>query len=212
MFSCRLAQSASRHYYSAVLVTHYRNQNLLSWWRYELADVNTGFVHFNGQLFLAVGYSYAGALAHWRGSKFVGCPVLFDVHGGRCRLADAEAFEHRATRATYRGKVPQRVLCVIAAKGFTKESFNYARSRRMLTVDFRQLFGDEALEVMVLVEELLGKWNGGENTDNNLRDLGQITTLLEQLKTNPIVVTIRSIAFEAFACSVIQAPATKTAV
>jgi hypothetical protein len=96
-------------------------------------------------------------------------------------------------------------LGVIAAKGFTKEAFDYARHQRMLTVDFRQLFGDQALEVMILVEELLGRLDFGTETATSLRDLGQITTLLEQLKTNPIVVTIRSIAFEAFVCSVIQA-------
>jgi hypothetical protein len=180
-------------------------QNLLSWHRYELADVDTGFVQFNGQLFTAVGYSYAGALADLRDGKAVGCPVLFDVHAGRCRLPDAEAFAHRVTRATRRGKVAQRVLGVIAAKGFTKEAFDYARQQRMLTVDFRQLFGDQALEVMILVEELLGRLGLSADAETSLRDLGQITTLLEQLKSNPIVVTIRSIAFEALACSVIQA-------
>ena len=188
-----------------MLVTHYRQQNLLSWQRFEIADIDTGFVHFNGQLFSAVGYSYAGALAEWRDGKAVGCPALFDVHAGRCRLPDAEAFAQRVTRATHRGKAPQRVLGIIAAKGFTKEAFDYARNQRMLTVDFRQLFGDQALEVMILVEELLGRLNFGADTATSPRDLGQITTLLEQLKSNPIVVTIRSIAFEAFVCSVIQA-------
>jgi hypothetical protein len=130
---------------------------------------------------------------------------VFDVHAGFCRLPEAEAFAHRLKRATHRGRTPQRVVGVVAARGFTREAFAYARNQRMLTVDFRQLFGDQALDVMILVEELLGRLGFGTDMATSLRDLGQITTLLDQLKTNPIVVTIRSIAFEAFACSVIQA-------
>src|SRR5204862_357608 len=83
------------------LFTRYQHQYFLSWQLYAVADVDTAFVPFNGQLFSAVGYSYAGALAEWRDGKAVGCPVLFDVHSGRCRLADAEACAHRIKRATY---------------------------------------------------------------------------------------------------------------
>jgi hypothetical protein len=57
----------------------------------------------------------------------------------------------------------------------------------------------------VLVEDLLGRLNVETGTRASLRDLGQITALLEELKANPIVITIRSIAFEAFVCAVIQA-------
>jgi hypothetical protein len=204
-FNSRLAQQRVETLLARVLVTHYRQQNLLSWNRYELADVHFGFVPFNGQPFTALGYSYAGSLATVKDGKTVGCPVLFDVHAGRCRLFDAEAFGQRIKRATHRGQVAQRVMGVIAAKGFSKEAFEYARKQRMLTVDFRQLFGDQALEVMVLVEDLLGRLNVQAETGTSLRDLGQITALLEELKANPIVITIRSIAFEAFVCAVIQA-------
>src|ERR1700733_374034 len=204
-FIRRLAQQRVEALLARVLVTHYRQQNLLTWHRYELADIETGFVHFNGQLFSAVGYSYAGALAVWKEGKTVGCPVLFDVHAGRCHLHDAQAFAHRIERATHRGKGQQRVLGVIAAKGFSKEAFDCARRHRMLTIDLRQLFGEEALEVMILVEKLLGRLDTDPDTATSLRDLGQITSLLDQLKANPIVVTIRSLTFEAFTCSVIQA-------
>jgi hypothetical protein len=187
-----------------LLVNGFRKQNVMTWNRYELPSLETGFTEFSHQLFTAYGYSYLGPLVrHDHGAKQKPCPVLLDVHAGRCRESDVESFVQRIGRVEYRPKSRMPCLGIIAAKEFTDTAWKSAKRAGLMTINLRQMFGDEALQAMVLVEELLGGVsNGAMNQDEGLQEF---TSLLKALKANPVVVTIRSLAFEALAVMIIQA-------
>lgn len=85
---------------------------------------------------------------------------------------------------------------MIGAREFEPKGWDLARSQGLIAVNFRQAFGDDALEAMSYIEEIV----------ENVRDdssyarrggLDRLTEMLAELKSNPIVVAIRSIGFEA---------------
>jgi hypothetical protein len=153
-----------------IVLNQLRQQNVLTWNRYSVASVETGFTEYNGQLFTATGYSFLDPLVRWQEERPRSCPVFFEVYAGKC-----------------------------GAQG------SLARSERLMTINLRQAFGDEALDVMVKVEELLGQLSAGVSFATTSAELGEITSMLKELHANPVVVSIRSVALEAFACCAIQA-------
>ena len=146
-----------------------------------------------------MGYSLLDPLARWTGGpKPTACPVVFDVHTERCELADVRAFVDRIGRATRRADAKLPCLGVIASRDFTPEAWSEARKYRLATVNFRQLFGQAALEAVAESERLLAA------ADPTKADTGYLAGLLDDLKGNPVVVQIRSIAFEVVAALALQ--------
>jgi hypothetical protein len=188
-----------------ILIDQFRQQNILTWNGCSVASVEAGFVEFNGQLFTATGYSFLDPLVRWREARPRSCPVLFDVYAGKCGPHDVAGFLQRMKRAMHRGNSRCPALGVIAAKGFHRDAWSLARHERLITIDFRQAFGEEVLEVMVKVEELLGQLKAGADFAATDAELGEITSMLKELHANPVVVSIRSVALEAFTCCAIQA-------
>jgi hypothetical protein len=182
-----------------VLAERFRRQNMFAWNRVEFPDSEMPFTTFNNQVFSAFGFSYLSPLVRWKADKGKPslCPVLIDVYHGLCLPSQVESFLRRIERATVRGKSRMPCLGIIAAKDFDREAWSAARSKGLMTVSFRQLFGEEALEAMAAVEELLhgltreARAAGGEGQFLRFADL------LKELKTNPVVTTLRSIGFEA---------------
>jgi hypothetical protein len=72
-----------------------------------------------------------------------------------------------------------------------------------MSINLRQMFGDEALDAMAAVEELLHgvAWGRGDDPFEQFDAFGE---QLEELRTNPVVTTLRSIAFEALAGLVLR--------
>lgn len=181
-----------------VLVERLRRQNMVSWNRVEMPDPEVPFTTFNAQVFSAYGFSYLSPLTRWKQGEArpKPCPVLIDCYHEICTLSQVESFLQRIERATIRGKSRLQVLGIIAARDFERDAWTYARKKGFITVSFRQIFGDEALEAMVLVEKLFNGLKRGHDVEAE-QQFQQFSGLLKQLKTNPIVVTLRSIGFEA---------------
>lgn len=182
-----------------ILADRLRRQNMFSWDRVEWPDPARPYAVFNGQVFSTFAFSYLSPLVRWKkdAKNPTPCPVLFDVYVGRCVLSHVLSFLQRIDRATLRGRSHLPVLGVIAASDFDREAWLTARRRGLMTVSLRQAFGDEAIEAMVLVEELLHGLSTRRSSAKAKRDFLQFAHLLQELKTNPIVTAIRSIGFEA---------------
>lgn len=182
-----------------ILVERLRRQNMFSWNRVELPDPERPYTTFNQQVFSSYAFSYLSPLVRWKEGQTqpTPCPVLIDSYQGLCLLSHVDSFLQRIERATHRGKSRLRSLGIIAAKDFAREAWTKARRNGLMTVSFRQMFGDEALEAMVLVEELLHDIAKTPGTSGAVSEFQAFSQLLEDLKTNPVVVTLRSIGFEA---------------
>lgn len=181
-----------------ILADRLRRQNMFSWNRVELPDPERPFAVFNGQIFSSFAFSYLSPLVYWKkeAKSPTPCPVLFDVYEGQCLLSHVQSFIQRIERATIRGRSRMAALGVIAAKDFDREAWTLARRSGLMTVSFRQMFGDEALKAMVLVEELLHDISRDRPTADADNEFDEFADLLKMLKTNPVVVTLRSIGFE----------------
>lgn len=201
--------AAERLRYSAliarVLADMLRKQNLLSWNKVEMPDTEVPYVTFNGQVFTAYGFSYVKPLVRWNQTenKSIPCPVLIDCYHDVCALAEVQAFAQRIQRATNRGRSKLPSLGVIAARDFPEDAWAFARKQGLVTVNLRQAFGEEALEAMVLIEKLL---HGLEENDKAeaIENFKSFSSMMDDLKTNPIVVALRSIGFEALSALILR--------
>jgi hypothetical protein len=189
-----------------ILVERLRRQNMFSWNRVELPDLEQPYTVFNDQIFSSYGFSYLSPLVRWRtdAKKPTPCPVLIDSYHGLCLLSHVHSFLQRIDRASNRGRSRMPCLGVIAARDFEHEAWVHARRQGFMTVSYRQMFGDEALDAMVLVERLLDDLWKGECLSDAKSNFEQFSRLLDDLKSNPVVATLRSIGFEALAGLVLR--------
>ena len=178
-----------------VLVNRLARQNMLSWNGTNLPCRDQLGSEFNNQLFTAFGFSYLSPLLQFKDIKPSPCPVLFEVYAGECSKKQVESFVHRSERAVLRRGKGRRFLGVIAARWFVKDAWDYARERGIMAINLVQMFGDEALEAMALAEQLMG----GFQNEAITHDLTSLFAAIGELKTNPVVVDLYSIGFEAFA-------------
>jgi len=183
-----------------ILAERLRRQNLISWGGNELPNRERILVDFNNQYFSAYGFSHLGPVRRLEEKdgkpRSVPSPVLFDVHAGLCSEVNVQSFLHRAERATCRGSRRQSWLGVVAAREFEPSAWKLARSNGLLTINFRQMFGDEALEAMARVELLLEAFQLDRPPETTDPLFLSFADSVAQLRTNPIVVDLRSIGFE----------------
>jgi hypothetical protein len=190
---------------SSILVDTFRRQNILSWNRYEKANPRKGYVLFNGNVFSGFRYCYLSPVVRQgEEGRSVGCPVLVDVVSGRCRQTHLDGYSERIRRATFRGQSQQRYLGIIAATDFEEDAWPEARNRKLWTINLRQMFGDPALDALAEIEKILQEIDSGTLASDS-RSSDSIVRLLEDLKGNPIVNTLRSISFEVVAALIITA-------
>lgn len=188
-----------------ILVERLRRQNMLSWNRVDLPDTTKPYTVFNGQIFSAYGFSYLSPLVRWKEGKQnpTPCPVLIDCYHGICSLSQVESFIQRIERATFRRKKRMPVLGVIAARDFHSDAWGKARLTGLMTVSFRQMFGDEALDAMVEVERLLGGF-GRVSLKTSQERFSEVAELMDDLKTNPVITDLRAIGLEALCALILQ--------
>jgi hypothetical protein len=188
------------------LVDRLRRQNMVSWNRVELPNVEKPYVVFNRHLFSGYGFSYLSSIVRWKeaAERPTPCPVLIDCYHDQCTLPYVESFLQRIERATIRGRRRLPVLCLIAARDFDVDAWKCARRAGLMTVSFRQMFGDEALEAMAQVEQLLNGL-GRETLAEGEQRFQRIAKLFDDLKTNPVISDLRSIGFEAVSGLILQA-------
>lgn len=72
-----------------------------------------------------------------------------------------------------------------------------------MTVSFRQMFGDEALDAMVEVERLIGGFRQSTSEDSQ-KQFAELSKLMEELKTNPVIADLRAIGLEAMCGLILQ--------
>jgi hypothetical protein len=186
-----------------IVVDQLRKQNVLSWHKFNVSPAGKGFVVFNDQPFTAFGYSYLRPVVRWQESKAKGCPVLFDVSTERYDSVHLNSFLERIRRATCRGESQQRYFGVIAAPQIETEAWRQARKQNLWTINLQQAFGKEAIEALAQIERLLraldpqvSKFESNAATE--------LQTLLLELKTNPVVATLRAIGLEAVCALVLR--------
>jgi hypothetical protein len=189
-----------------VLGERLRRENMVSWNRIEFPDPGAPYTIFNDQVFTTYGFSYLSPLTRWnpggRG-KPKPCPVLIDCYGRLCTSFDIQSFAQRVERAVRRGRSSLKSLGIVAASAFEPDAWGEARRRGFATVNLRQAFGEQALEAMALVEKLLSDLERG--TDSNSEAcLTEFSRLLHELKANPVVISIRSLALEALCCLILS--------
>jgi hypothetical protein len=183
-----------------ILVERFRQQNLISWGGAEFPTGDRTAVEFNNQIFSGYAFCYlrpARRLEEKDGkNRLVPCSALFDVHAGKCSLPHVQSFLQRAERATCRGTRRQSWLGIVAGREFEEAAWGEARSKGLVTVSFRQMFGDEALNAMSDVEEILEAFQYDADPAVGIAKVDSFTDSLRALKVNPVIVELRSIGFE----------------
>lgn len=189
-----------------ILVEQLRRQNVFSWNRVELPDPEHPYTVFNDQVFSSFGFSYLAPLVRWKdgSDQPTPSPILIDSYCGLCLLSHVHSFLQRIDRATNRGRSHLPSLGVIAARDFERDAWTHARRHGLMTISYRQMFGDEALEAMVRIQDLLDDLANSNPTDDPEDNFERFSTLLKDLKTNPVVAILRSIGFEALAGLVLR--------
>lgn len=202
-----LAAQGLRHQVllTRILVDRFRRENMLAWNHAELPQLDNPYTVFNGHVFSAFGFSYLSPLQRFKEaeSKPTPCPVLIDCYDGECSLPQVASFLQRIERATFRAKRRLQALTIIAAADFTNEAWTFSRSRGLMTINFRQIFGDTALDAMAQVESLINSLRN-KTVDEAERHFEQMEKLFDDLKTNPIITDLRSIAFEALSALILR--------
>lgn len=193
-----------------LVVDRLKKQNVLSWTGTDLPRADRGYVVRNDQVFSAAGFSHLAPLVRRNATgKFTPSLVLIDTFAGLCTLPDVQSFLARAHGATFRGQTRQPFLGVIGARDFDEAAWKAARKEGLLAINFRQMFGDEALKAMATAETILGSL--GEPNESILSTgLVNFAEALENLKTNPVVADLCAIGFECLAGLVLRAEGWET--
>ena len=183
-----------------ILVEHFRQQNLISWNGLVGTDVHQGLVAFNNYPFFAATFSHLAPLKRWNETrnKSVPTPVVFHVCYNPCTIWDVDGFLERMSRAGVNKSSRLSMLGIIAAPDFTGDAWNKAKKEGLLAVNLRQLFGEPAFEAIVKIQELLKNVAG----DPAMVKDGEYDVLLkaiENVKTNPFIVDLKSLGFEVLA-------------
>lgn len=184
---------------SRVLTDRLRRENMMAWNQVESADFAKPYAIFNNHVFSASGFSYLSPVRRWNQEKnsSVPCPVVIDCYADDCNLFQVESFVQRIERVSNRGKSKLPVLAVIAARDFQVDAWKEAKSRGFVTINFRQHFGNEALDAMIAVESVLSDLSRSGSAPST--EFSRFSDLLKELQANPVVVTLRSLGFEALA-------------
>jgi hypothetical protein len=181
-----------------VLVERLRQQNLLAWNQVNVPETLTPYVVFNDQVFTASGFSYLSPLLRWKDSAGhpTPCPVLIDCYQAECTTAQVDSFSQRLDRVANRGRSKMPVLGIIAAKDFEKAAWDKSKRHGFVSINMRQMFGEEALEVMAQIEHLITGLRYSDDLHGQEEKFAKTAAAIQELKANPIVATVRSIGFE----------------
>jgi hypothetical protein len=182
---------------SNLLFAQFRRQNVLSWNSRALLDKTANLVVFNNFRFSATGFSWLKPLLRLNKSeKPKPTPVVMDVYAKICLNYDVAAFSERIKRAGANKVSKLSILGVIAAFDFEESAWEMAKREGFLSINLRSHFGDSAFEALKQVQAVLANVAGDPTTAVD-EDYKRLADTLAQLKTNPYVVDLRSLGFEA---------------
>jgi hypothetical protein len=180
-----------------ILLNHFRRQNLISWNSVMSADSPGSLTVFNNFYFSASGFSWLKPLLKVKAeTKPKPTPVVFDIWPFPCSVFEIDSFLERLRRAGQNKHSKLNFLGIVAATDFEPAAWNKAREAGLMAINLRQFFGEAALNALVQIEALL-KNVAGDPSHADEADFQRFSETLEELKTNPYVVDLRSIGFEA---------------
>jgi hypothetical protein len=179
-----------------IVVGHFRRQGLLSWGSVTVANVTPGYVAFNNLPFCATGYNWLKPLIReGKNGKPAPTPMVFDVRATTCSEDDVRSLLDRVARAGYNSRIRLPILASVAAPDFDSKGWQQARKNGFVAANLNDMFGHRALDAMVIVEEIFkGIVGNPERLDEGV--IADLCASLEELKTNPVLVDLRSLAFE----------------
>ncbi len=188
-----------------ILIERLRQQNIVAWNQIEIPDAANPYTVFNNQVFTASGFSYLMPVVRWReDGKLSPCPVVIDCCLGTCSRMQAESFVERIERISVRKAGRCRLLGILAARGFDTETWRFARSKGIVTVNLRQQFGEQALDAMVQVEKIVHNLMGGKSGAAVEPDFLSFVDIINGLRQNPVAADLRAVGFEALAALILS--------
>ena len=188
---------------AGILTDHFRFQNFVSWNPFPAQEPREQLFPFNNYLFTAVTFTWLSPLIRWEDTKRKPMPVIFHVTSGKCTRWDVDAFLTRIERAGANKTSKLRALGVVAARYFEREAWKKAQEAGLMTINLHQLFGEEAFEVIVKVQELL-KNVAGDPDRARPEEYQALSKTLESLATNPFITDLKSLAFECVSAFLIK--------
>jgi hypothetical protein len=201
------ARFTTETFLANVLFEQFRRENFISWNANALPENSAMLVAFNNYQFSATGFSWLKPMLRFNGNEQPkSTPVVMDVFAKPCATYDVESFIERMTRAGQNKNRKQTFLGIIAAFEFEPEAWKLAKSEGFMAINLKQHFGDFAFDAFIQIQELL-KNVAGEAANAKDDDYKKMATVLEQLKTNPYVVDLRSLGFESVSGLILRAHA-----
>lgn len=180
---------------TSIVMDHLRRQNIVSW-NSVVTPQGTEFISLNNYRFCGATFSWLAPIVRAKaGKKGTPTPVVFHVSCTICNKWDVEGFLARIQRLVKNGKSGFRVLGVIAAADFSTDAWRLAKSEGLMVINLRQLFGDATMRAVQSMQGLLKNVVGDSNAavPSHYEDLSK---MLDNLKENPFVTEIKSLAFE----------------
>jgi hypothetical protein len=187
-----------------ILVNHFRRQNLIAWNTIAQTTGVESLAVFNNFYFSAKSFSWLSPLLKVKGGvRPKPTPVVFDVWPYSCSVFEVESFLERLRRAGQNKQTKLNFLGIIAAPDFDPDAWKLAREAGLMGINLRQFFGQVALDALAQIEILLRNVAGdpARADDKGYADLAKT---LEELKSNPYVVELRSIGFEALVALILR--------
>ncbi|MCA9038259.1 MAG: hypothetical protein KDA91_24205 [Planctomycetaceae bacterium] len=175
-------------------------QNILGWHQGEMPSIEKPYTLFSGQVFSAYSFSYLAPLKYSKKgeAKPQPTPALIDCWGEVVSIHHIQSFQDRLLRVSEAASEKRRILPVFAAIGFSHEAWQLAKQSGYLVVNVSQLLGQTAIETISTIEALISKvsYVDGEEIESRA---SRIADMMDALKENPIVTSLRSIGFEIMA-------------
>lgn len=199
-----LAENETQRHLLALLMRHYRQQNLITW---NTPEPGQPHVYNKGQMFSTVAYSRLRPMQRKRDGKWKACAVPFESLARPAELFDIEGFIERLHRAGDHKNSHFRPLGVFGARSFSPEALRRGKEFGLAMVNYKELFGDAGLAAITNAQQLLASL-----TDNSAADspgaadsLAQkLADSMAKLKDNPMVSALCGVAFETFAVAVLR--------
>ena len=198
-----LVQREAEQHWLKLVLDQLRRNNMVAW--------NSSCKHgeiFNNHYFTAKAFSFLRPLTRFQNQKPVPCPTVFEILNRKAEVFDVEGFIERMFRAGANNRRKLRMLGLIGAPSFSPEAFELARGNGLIVINFRENFGEVALELMVSAEQLLTVCNETVHHTPRTTEVAsaarRFTKSIRELRNHPMITTLSGLAFEALCCAVLR--------
>lgn len=198
-----LAKREAERGWLKLLLQLLRQQSLIEWNTPLLYDKQ-----FGTQLFSGYAFSKIRPMLQFKDRKAKACPVVFEILTRQAELFDVAAFQERIFRAGANPQSKRRILGVIGAPYFSREALLAAKKNGMMVVNFKEVFGQAALDMMISAEDLLNTFTAPpDDPADKAKSATATDKFIESItamRNHPMVAELSGMAFESFACMVLQ--------